>query len=102
METLRRECGALGWLLRTSPIGAAAAAIYKELQLPPEKRTWQGRLLGFVPYDFRAADAASRHRRVLGSRRPIGCSTTSPSASAGSSTCQWRCALVQRVIGSAR
>jgi hypothetical protein len=53
MEMLRREVGALGWLLRMAIVGAAAAAIYKELQLPPEKRTWQGRLFGFVPYDFR-------------------------------------------------
>jgi hypothetical protein len=53
METLRREVGAFGWLLRTLIVGAVAAAIYKELQLPPERRTWHGRLLGFVPYDFR-------------------------------------------------
>jgi hypothetical protein len=53
METLRREAGALGWLVRTLLAGAVVAAIYKELQLPPEQRTWQGRLLGFVPYDFR-------------------------------------------------
>jgi hypothetical protein len=53
METIRREAGAFGWLLRTLIVGAVAAAIYKELQLPPEKRTWRGRLFGFVPYDFR-------------------------------------------------
>jgi len=53
MQTLRREAGALGWLLRTLVVGAVAAAIYKELQLPPERRTWHGRLGGFVPYDFR-------------------------------------------------
>jgi hypothetical protein len=53
METLRREVGALGWLMRTLIAAAVAAAIYKELQLPPDQRTWQGRLFGFVPYDFR-------------------------------------------------
>jgi hypothetical protein len=53
METLRREMGAFGWLIRTLIAGAVAAAIYRELQLPPEQRTWQGRLFGFVPYDFR-------------------------------------------------
>jgi hypothetical protein len=53
METLRREMGAFGWLIRALLMGAVAAAVYKELQLPPEKRTWQGRLFGFVPYDFR-------------------------------------------------
>ena len=53
MDKVRREAGAFGWLMRTLVVGAVAAAIYKELQLPPEKRTWHGRLLSFVPYDFR-------------------------------------------------
>jgi hypothetical protein len=62
METLRREAGALAWLLRMALIGAVIGAIYKELQLPPDKRTWHGRLLGFVPYDFRLPTP----RRVVG------------------------------------
>jgi hypothetical protein len=53
MNTLRREVGALGWILRTAVFGLVAAAIYKELQLPADKRTWHGRLFDFVPYDFR-------------------------------------------------
>jgi hypothetical protein len=53
MNTLRREFGALGWILRTVTFGLVAAAVYKELQLPAEKRTWHGRLFDFVPYDFR-------------------------------------------------
>ncbi|HEX6475334.1 MAG TPA: DUF5808 domain-containing protein [Candidatus Limnocylindria bacterium] len=53
MNTLRREIGALGWILRTAVVGLTAAAIYKELQQPAEKRTWHGRLFDFVPYDFR-------------------------------------------------
>jgi hypothetical protein len=53
METLRREVGAFGWVMRTLVMGAVAAAIYKEMQLPKEKRTWHGQLLSFVPYDFR-------------------------------------------------
>lgn len=53
MNTLRREIGALGWILRTAVFGLVAAAIYKELQLPADKRTWHGRLFDFVPYDFR-------------------------------------------------
>jgi hypothetical protein len=53
METLRREASAFGWLIRALIGGAVVAAIYKELQLPPEQRTWHGRLFGFVPYDFR-------------------------------------------------
>jgi hypothetical protein len=34
-------------------MGLIAAAIYQELQKPPEERTWHGRVAGFVPYDFR-------------------------------------------------
>ena len=30
-----------------------SAAVWVELQKPPEERTWQGKLLGVVPYDFR-------------------------------------------------
>ena len=36
MNTLRREVGALGWILRTVTFGLVAAAVYKELQLPAE------------------------------------------------------------------
>jgi hypothetical protein len=52
-RTLRDELNDLGWLLRTLVLLAAAGAIYRELRLPPEERTWHGRLLGIVPYDFR-------------------------------------------------
>jgi hypothetical protein len=34
-------------------LGLVAAAVYEQLQKPPEQRTWQGRLFGVVPYDFR-------------------------------------------------
>ena len=53
METVRKEAGALGWLIRMAVIGSVAAAIYKELQLPEGRRTWHGTVFGFVPYDFR-------------------------------------------------
>ena len=39
-----------------STFGLVAAAVYKELQLPADKRTWHGRLFDFVPYDFRDPD----------------------------------------------
>jgi hypothetical protein len=52
-RTLRDELNDLGWLLRTLVLLAAAGAIYRELRLPPEERTWHGRLLGIVPYGFR-------------------------------------------------
>jgi hypothetical protein len=52
-RTLRDELKDLAWIMRTLVLLAAAGAIYRELRLPREERTWHGRLLGFVPYDFR-------------------------------------------------
>jgi len=51
--TFRTELGAFGWLLRTAAMAAVAGAIYTELSKPPEKRTWNGKVAGVVPYDFR-------------------------------------------------
>jgi hypothetical protein len=51
--TARSEIGAFFWLLRTAAFAAVAGAIYTELRKPPEERTWNGKLLGVVPYDFR-------------------------------------------------
>jgi hypothetical protein len=53
LKTVRSEMGDLGWLIRTLTLAAIAGAIYREMRLPAEERTWHGRLLGFVPYDFR-------------------------------------------------
>lgn len=49
----RSELGDLIWLIRMAVLGAVAGAVYVELRKPPEQRTWNGRLLGIVPYDFR-------------------------------------------------
>jgi hypothetical protein len=38
-------------------MGLIAAAVYRELQKPPEERTWHGQIAGFVPYDFRLPNA---------------------------------------------
>jgi hypothetical protein len=51
--TARDEIDALLWIVRTAAIGAFVAAIWVELHKPPEQRTWNGRLFGIVPYDFR-------------------------------------------------
>lgn len=40
-------------LIRLLGMVALAAALYQELRKPPEERTWQGSVAGFVPYDFR-------------------------------------------------
>ena len=52
-DTARNELGDLMWLLRMAVFGAVAGALYTELRKPPQQRTWNGKLLGFVPYDFR-------------------------------------------------
>jgi hypothetical protein len=40
-------------LIRTLVWVAFAAAIYQELRKPPGARTWNGKVAGVVPYDFR-------------------------------------------------
>lgn len=52
-DTVRSEIGDLLWLIRMAVFGAVAGAVYTELRKRPEERTWHGKLLGVVPYDFR-------------------------------------------------
>jgi hypothetical protein len=52
-DTARSELGDLMWLLRMSVLAAVVGALYVELRKPPEERTWNGKLLGVIPYDFR-------------------------------------------------
>ncbi len=40
-------------LIRFATFALVAAAIATELAKPAEERTWQGRVAGVVPYDFR-------------------------------------------------
>lgn len=40
-------------LIRTLAWMTFAAAIYQELRKPPEARSWNGKVAGVVPYDFR-------------------------------------------------
>lgn len=40
-------------LIRTLAWMAFAAAIYQELRKPTGERTWNGKVAGVVPYDFR-------------------------------------------------
>lgn len=52
-DTVRGELDALKSLIRMAIVGAVLGAIYVELRKPPAERTWNGKLLGIVPYDFR-------------------------------------------------
>lgn len=40
-------------LVRVTVMGLVVAAVATELSKPPAERTWNGRVLNFVPYDFR-------------------------------------------------
>jgi len=52
-DTARNELGDLMWIVRMAVIGTVIGAVYSELRKPPEQRTWNGKVLGVVPYDFR-------------------------------------------------
>ena len=43
----------LVYTIRVLAWAALIAAIYQELRKPPAERTWHGRVLDVVPYDFR-------------------------------------------------
>ena len=49
MRTLRR----LRRLARFTAFGLVVAAVATELTKPESERTWEGRVFGLVPYDFR-------------------------------------------------
>src|SRR5579859_4778932 len=49
MKALRR----MRRLARLAAFGLVAAAVATELSKPESERTWEGRVLGVVPYDFR-------------------------------------------------
>ena len=49
MRTLRR----VRRLVRLTALGLVVAAVATELSKPEPERTWEGRVLGVVPYDFR-------------------------------------------------
>ena len=39
--------------IRVAVVALVVAAVATELSKPEEERTWHGRVLGYVPYDFR-------------------------------------------------
>ncbi len=69
-DTARSELGDLMWLMRMAVLGAVAGAIYVELRKPPEERTWNGRLLGAIPYDFRLPSIESLRQAYWNPRSP--------------------------------
>lgn len=69
-DKARNEFGDLVWLLRMAVIGAVAGAVYTELRKAPEQRTWHGKLLGVVPYDFRIPSLDSLRQAYWNPRSP--------------------------------
>ena len=47
MKKLRRIIIAISLIV-------AGAALWEQLKMPHEKRTWHGKVSGIIPYDFRA------------------------------------------------
>ena len=79
LGTIRDELGDLVALVRNIFLLATAAAVYQELRTPPAQRTWQGRLFGTIPYDFRLPDLArlreaywNTQSDVVFTDRPLG------------------------------
>jgi hypothetical protein len=69
-DTVRNELDALMWLIRTAAIAAVLGALYVELRKPAEQRTWHGKLLGFVPYDFRVPSLSQLRQAYWNPRSP--------------------------------
>ena len=69
-DTARSELDALLWLIRTAALGAVAAALYVELRKPPDQRTWTGKLMGVIPYDFRMPTLESIRAAYWNPRSP--------------------------------
>jgi hypothetical protein len=51
-------------LVRLITLALAVAAIVKELRTPADEREWNGKVAGFVPYDFRVPTVARIKERV--------------------------------------
>lgn len=69
-DTARSEFGDFVWLLRTAALAALVGAIWVELRKPPAQRTWHGRLLGVVPYDFRLPSLEQLRQAYWNPRSP--------------------------------
>jgi hypothetical protein len=50
---MSRRLSLLQWAPMALSFGVLALAIAQELSKPRAERVWNGRVLGFIPYDFR-------------------------------------------------
>lgn len=63
-EKVRKGPGGMRRLVTLVAFGLAVAAIVKELRTPQPERTWNGKVAGFVPYDFRMPTVQRFKERV--------------------------------------
>jgi hypothetical protein len=70
LRTVHDEINALLWIIRTAVLAALVAAIWRELGKPPTERTWNGRLLGVVPYDLRVPTLSRLRDSYFNTRSP--------------------------------
>ena len=61
---MSRDSSSLGNLLKLIALMLVAAAVYQELRKPAEEREWHGKVLSFVPYDFRMPTAERLRERL--------------------------------------
>jgi hypothetical protein len=54
----------LNRLMRLIGVALLGAAIYRELRMPAEQRTWHGTIADFVPYDLRVPTLSRARDRV--------------------------------------
>ncbi len=54
-----------------SGVALVGAAVVTELRKPPAKRTWEGRVGGVVPYDFRPPTVERVRHRVWDADQPL-------------------------------
>lgn len=53
-----------GDLFRLLGFVLVAAALYQELKKPKEEREWHGRIVNFIPYEFRAPTVERLRERL--------------------------------------
>ena len=67
---LTRRKSPLRRLIRPIVFAMVISAVMKELAKPAEERTWQGRVWGYVPYDFRPPTLARIRNSFWAPSRP--------------------------------
>ena len=50
-------------LIKWTAVALAAIAVVEQLRRPSDERTWEGTVVGFVPYDFRMPTIERARRR---------------------------------------